>query len=586
MASIPGNEHLAPESKDGVKRRRLLAVGTLVTAFTGISTISGMELKGANAAPGDKNPPSAYVPIAEKGVASGVATLDTDSKIPSAQLPNLSATYASVGDVKARAHLVTGQASSAADLAALQSAVNTAAAAGATLLVRGAFTLSGGTVAPTGEVHIDAENAVFTQSDNLRPIFNLPANSSLTGGKAVGKGSDWINTSAVYSACAVQVSANDVTVRDFVAENMAGAGVFAPVAVSGLRVLDCFFDGVGPSIIPASKGQYSGGVVFGINGVTGFTLRGGRYRGFAQGVVGGNVSDFFVGGGLELAAVGQHGLYLGAVDGGSVSGLRVNGVPLQGVKAQLSNAGASDTELFTIGDVVIRGNGSHGVLLTNVDSMPTSYNRRVSVHDVVVEHATGGTGDTVALLGVSNASVHDVIGVGGLRGLRAVESNTLNVHHNSFSNFAQSGMCLTSVTDSDVGFNALRNGGTANDPADEFGFYVTGARSADLRFAHNRIADSAGNLKYAFYIAAGDLSTMSFTGNTSAGVSDYGFRSGTTTNTRVWLGNDLRGLRGQFFNVPSNAAAIADTSAATLAALEAEVNKIKARMRLSGTVNS
>jgi hypothetical protein len=487
--------------------------------------------------------------------------------------------------VKARAHLITGQASIAADFAALQSAVNTAAAAGASLLVRGAFTLAGGTVTPRGEVHIDAENALFTQSDNLRPIFNLPGRSSLTGGKAVGKGSDWVNTSAVYAACAVLVSANDVTVRDFVAENMAGCGVYAPVAISGLRVLDCFFDGVGSSIIPASKGQYSGGVVFGNNGVSGFTLRGGRYRGFAQGVVTGNVSDFYIGGGLEVSAVGQHGVYLGAVDGGTVSGLRVNSVPLQGLKAQLSNAGATDTELFTIGDVVIRGNGSHGILLTNVDTVPTSYNRRVAVHDVVVEHAAGGTGDSVTLQGVSNASVHDVIGVGGWRGLRAVQSNALNIHHNAFSGFTKSGMSLSFVTDSDVAFNVLRDGGTANDAADEFGFYVAGGRSADLRFAHNRISDSAGNLRYAFYIAAGDLSTMSFTGNTSAGVSDYGFRSATTTNTRAWLGNDLSGHRGKFFNVPSNATAIADTSAANLAALEAEVNKIKARMRLSGTVN-
>lgn len=578
-----GEKHLATKCDDGLKRRRLLAAGTLVTALTGISTLSSYDLKSANAAPEDNN---AYVPLAEKGGALGVATLDAASKIPPAQLPDLSGSYASLGEVKARAHLVTGKASAATDLSTLQSAANTAAAAGAPLVVRGAFTLSGGTIAPTGQIYIDAENAVFIQSDNLRPIFNLPAQSSLTGGKAIGKGSDWVNSSAVYSACAVQVSANDVTVREFRVENMAGAGVYAPIAVSGLRVLDCFFEGVGSSVIPPSKGQYSGGVVFGNNGVSGFTLRGGRYRGFAQGVVAGNVSDFYVGGGLELSAVGQHGLYLGAVSGGSVSGLRVNSVPLQGVKAQLSNAGATDTDLFTLGDVVIRGNGSHGVLLTNIDPVPTSYNRRVAVHDVVVEHAAGGTGDAVTLLSVSNASVHDVIGIGGRRGLRAVESNMLNIHHNSFSSFSQSGMCLTSVTESDIGFNVLRDGGTANDATDEFGFYVTGGRSADLRFAHNRIADAAGNLKYAFYIAAGDLSTMSFIANTSIGVSDYGFRSATTTNTSAWLGNDLSGRRGKFFNVPPNAAAITDTSGASLVALESEINKIKARLRLSGNVNS
>lgn len=53
----------------------------------------------AYAAPGDKPPTGTYVPLAEKGAASGVATLDASSKIPTAQLPNLSATFVSKGDL-------------------------------------------------------------------------------------------------------------------------------------------------------------------------------------------------------------------------------------------------------------------------------------------------------------------------------------------------------------------------------------------------------------------------------------------------------------------------------------------------------
>ncbi|WP_247042175.1 right-handed parallel beta-helix repeat-containing protein [Arthrobacter rhizosphaerae] len=55
-----------------------------------------MAAQSAAAAPGDKNPPVSYVPLAEKGAASGVATLDVESKIPPAQLPDLSRTYATV----------------------------------------------------------------------------------------------------------------------------------------------------------------------------------------------------------------------------------------------------------------------------------------------------------------------------------------------------------------------------------------------------------------------------------------------------------------------------------------------------------
>lgn len=73
-----------------VRRRGLLRLGALVTALTGASAVAA---QGAQAAP-DKGPAGAYVPIAEKGAASGVPTLGTDAKIPSSQLPDLSAVYA------------------------------------------------------------------------------------------------------------------------------------------------------------------------------------------------------------------------------------------------------------------------------------------------------------------------------------------------------------------------------------------------------------------------------------------------------------------------------------------------------------
>lgn len=71
-----------PESS-GVQRRRLLHFGTLVAAFTGASAVSA---HGAE-------PPADYIPVAEKGVASGVATLDGASKLPPSQLPDLAAAF-------------------------------------------------------------------------------------------------------------------------------------------------------------------------------------------------------------------------------------------------------------------------------------------------------------------------------------------------------------------------------------------------------------------------------------------------------------------------------------------------------------
>lgn len=74
-------------------RRSLLRNGALVTALTGGAALSALGASAANATPDNKNPTTSYVPTAEKGAPSGVATLGADSRIPFGQLPDLSATY-------------------------------------------------------------------------------------------------------------------------------------------------------------------------------------------------------------------------------------------------------------------------------------------------------------------------------------------------------------------------------------------------------------------------------------------------------------------------------------------------------------
>ncbi|MFF2296850.1 hypothetical protein [Arthrobacter sp. NPDC058127] len=70
----------------GVKRRGLLSFGTLMAAFTGASAVAALGASSAQAATAD-----IYVPVAEIGAPSGVAALDAAAKIPTSQLPDLSA---------------------------------------------------------------------------------------------------------------------------------------------------------------------------------------------------------------------------------------------------------------------------------------------------------------------------------------------------------------------------------------------------------------------------------------------------------------------------------------------------------------
>lgn len=94
MVSFRRKDELDPHHHSpALRRRELLRIGTLVTAFTGVSAASGLGINGAAAAPGDKIQPATYVPLTEKGAASGVATLDVESKIPMVQLPDFSATF-------------------------------------------------------------------------------------------------------------------------------------------------------------------------------------------------------------------------------------------------------------------------------------------------------------------------------------------------------------------------------------------------------------------------------------------------------------------------------------------------------------
>jgi hypothetical protein len=117
-----------------VKRRGLLRYGTLITAFTGASAISATTANSAYAAPGDKNPSTAYVPVAEKGAPMGVATLDDKSKVPPALLPDLSAAYgrAAAAEVFATNFGTVGD-GKADDTVPLQAALT--AAAGKTLVI-------------------------------------------------------------------------------------------------------------------------------------------------------------------------------------------------------------------------------------------------------------------------------------------------------------------------------------------------------------------------------------------------------------------------------------------------------------------
>lgn len=93
------NRRFAVESAAVVERRGLLRLGTIATAVTGASALTGLGAQRATAAGDNAASATQYVPTAEKGAASGVATLDTGAKIPASQLPDLSTVYVAKGNL-------------------------------------------------------------------------------------------------------------------------------------------------------------------------------------------------------------------------------------------------------------------------------------------------------------------------------------------------------------------------------------------------------------------------------------------------------------------------------------------------------
>lgn len=443
----------------------------------------------------------------------------------------------------------------------------------------GNYSVSGTLTIPNG-VYVDATNAVFTQTGSMKSTFLLGANSRLVGGSIIGKGaSEWVNTSAVYAACGVFVNGDNIIVKDVHVSNMAGAGVYSSSPASNLTIKDCYFTGVGaPTIMPGLGGQYSAGVAINNSNSTNIKISGGNIEGFAQGIVIGSVSKLFIGGGISISSSGQHCIYLSSLVSGTISNIILNGAGLEGVKVQISDTSPYDSDSIVIGDIVMANIPSHGVHIANAQASPINHAKNIVIHDIVVKHGAGSVGSSFILEYANNVTIHDVVANGGNTSLDIRNSDKIKVHDTDFSGTNNSPVALNSVTNSQINVSA-KDCCVAANSATQFGIYVTGA-SSNLKFRACDIQDSTTNTLYAIYIASGDLTTMRFVDNFSSGV-QYGFRSATTTNTAIWIGNDLNGSVGRYFNQPTNAGPIADTSGATLAALETEVNKLKARMRLT-----
>lgn len=171
MASEIGQKDLSVSPTDtDVKRRGLLKFGSLISAFTGASAVAALGANPAQAAPGDNK----YVPIAEKGAPFGVAALDANSKVPAAQLPDLSATYGRSVNVLSKGAMLDGLAN---DAPAFQAAINAAATFGLSVYFPAGTAKLGASLIPKNGVSLEGEggSSVFIASTEIGAAIANPS---------------------------------------------------------------------------------------------------------------------------------------------------------------------------------------------------------------------------------------------------------------------------------------------------------------------------------------------------------------------------------------------------------------------------
>lgn len=194
----------APENVDGIERRGLFRLGTLVTAFTGASVMTAFGTQAAEAAPDDKIQPTQYVPTAEKGVASGVATLDIGAKIPQSQLPDFSTTYVAKGDLvhTTKDFGAVGD-GIADDTAACQAAIN--AAAGTTAR------FTSGTY-KVGQLRIPSNTTILIDTGAV--LFHASAGAVLKASGTQAAIKSFLTATSNAGSCTVTAPGHGLTVGD------------------------------------------------------------------------------------------------------------------------------------------------------------------------------------------------------------------------------------------------------------------------------------------------------------------------------------------------------------------------------------
>ncbi|WP_082517594.1 right-handed parallel beta-helix repeat-containing protein [Variovorax sp. Root318D1] len=227
--------------------------------------------------------------------------------------------------------------------------------------------ISGTIQVPATARVLGGNNWIF-QDKNLTPLFMCdgPGARRFENINCRGVGSDYVNSSAVYSAAGVVArSGASVDIEKCQLINFAGAGVRLMAGAVNCKVIGSRITGAGRDYIASKTSNYGACVVV-EDGVQKWTIDGCDLSLSAQGIVtGDDLADIQITRNQIHDIAGQHGAYIESVKNIVVSKNVFFDIPLQAIKIQIGSVRATDADRILIEENVISRVGSHAILLTN-----------------------------------------------------------------------------------------------------------------------------------------------------------------------------------------------------------------------------
>jgi hypothetical protein len=408
------------------------------------------------------------------------------------------------------------------------------------------------------DVTILMQGASITQTADLKPIFSTSTKIRVSGGRLVGKATDYVDTNATYVSCAIRAlaGATRVSLTDCDIIGFAGAAVYATGA-RGIVVRDCDIVGVGNGGGGGTFGFVAGvskdnaGVIFDGNSSRIWVIDN-DISYVAQGVLGGTGSaDVHVNRNTIHDVGGQHGIYLNYTDGAEIAGNIIHDVSGAGIKVQTQTGGSDSISVAVTGNTVDTC-GANGIIFT----CDTGALRHKDA-SVVGNTVRSASNDGIVLEYVDNIECVGNTIRGARAGIRVTDFTGASVKVNRIKNCAQDGILVQALdfssTDCTIESNEIRDPASANNAATEFGIRVAEAGAGivctDVKLKRNDVVDTLGNMRYGIYCSVADISTFVVINNESSGATDYGFR-GAATAIKKFAENTFDGALGRVYGNP------------------------------------